>query len=345
MSKYTAQELGSYVRTGFLEESIRAWHMAGIPAEELIASGRAFNGPVPRDVAESLLLWEPVTFEPVTLIAPDGNAYRLPDRLSKVVANPVSGNVVNIAGSGFNQNLHLVFAEVIEAATDAEIDIASVVMLGDGAHMGMSFRVRDSITLGGNFGGAVPYIGFNSSLTGAIATQVDTGTILRVCDNTMSAAAATAQNALKVKRTRNSSGRITASGLREALDIAFAETSTLCDELERLAQIEVNRDRLMAVLDIWCPVPDEIGRARTMRENKRAEFCRLFDGDKRNPFGSTVAGLVQTHNTWQHWAQGADDANRLERKAARTITGQVADADAEFARIIAEEFDLVAVPA
>lgn len=344
MSQYTMQELADFVRTGFANEGVKAWHMANIPVDELIRTGRAFPGPIPVDVAAQIVLWEPVTFTQTVLIAPDGQGFNVPDRLSQVVGNPLSGNVVHIAGSGYNGSLHLEFDAALNAATDAGLDIAAVVCLGDGAHMGMTFRTRDGVTLGGNFGGAIPYVCFGSSLTGALASSVYTGTVMGVCDNTIKLGQMTAERTFSVKRTRNSSGRVTASALREALDIAFAETSALCAEFERLAEIPAPRESVTKVLDAWCPVPVEDGRTKTMRETKRAEFLRIFHTDRRNVFGESVAGLIQSHNTWQHWEQGAEDANRLARKAERTMTGQVDKADAEFAAIVAGIFDLESVP-
>lgn len=345
MSQYNMQELADFVRWGFADEGISAWHAGGIPIDELIRIGRAFAGPVPTDVAAKILLWEPITFEPVMLMGPDGTNYRLPDRLSKVVANPLSGNVVNIAGSGYNGSLHMEFEAALNAASDAGLDIASVVCLGDGAHMGMSFRARDGVTLGGDFGGATPLVGFNSSLTGAIATQLDTGTVLRVCDNTMRLAAATSVKSFTVKRTRFSAGRVTPGALREALAIGFADTDAFCVEMARLAEIPAPRDKVTIVLDGWAPVPEEDGRTKTMRETKRAEFLRIFHTDRRNVFGESVAGLLQAHNTYQHWTMGAEDTNRLARKAERTMTGAVDKLDAEFAGIVAGVFDLAPVPA
>lgn len=343
MSIYTQRELNDFVVTGFAEDNIIAWHQYGIPVDELIRLGRAYNGPVPHEVAERLLLWEPVIIEPVAIMGADGLSYTLPDRLSQFVANPLTQRIVNVAGAGYNPNLHLQMEEALQAATDANVDIASVVCLGDGAHMGMSFRAREGVVLGGDFGGLTPYVGFNSSLTGAIATQLDTGTIERVCDNTMRAAAHAAVNTLKIKRTRFSDKRITAASVREALDIAFAETEALCEELTRLAQIEVNSDQFVHVIDTWCPIPAEPGRAKTMRENKQAEFAGIYFDTDRQPFGETVAGLVQAHNTWQHWSQGAEDMNRLVRKAQRTMTGQVDAADAEFMAIVSNEFPEMAL--
>jgi hypothetical protein len=343
MSIYSQKALDTGVVTGFAEDKIKAWHQSGIDADELIRLGRAFNGPVPVEVAERMLAWVPGVVDLPAITDMHGNVYTLPDRLSRFVVNPNTNSVINVAGSGYNTNLHIVMKEAIEAATDANVDIASVVMLGDGAHMGMSFRARDGVTLGGDWGGATPLIGFNSSLTGAITTQLDTSTVLRVCDNTMAAAAWAAKKALKVKRTRNSNGRVTAVQVREALEISFEQTTALVEELERMANMTVRPWQVEAVLDLWKPVPEEDGRGRTIAVNQHATYKHLFYTDKRNVFGETVAGMWQAHNTWQHWeqtARGIDDSitGRLDRMATRTVTGDVKDADAKFMSIIAEEF-------
>lgn len=348
MSIYSQTQLDNGVVTGFLDEKIKAWHQGGIDSQELIRLGRAFNGPVPADVAERLVAWEPTVIELPAVTGVDGKLYTLPDRLSQFIANPNSMRIVNIAGAGYNSNLHITMKQAIEAAMSAEADIASVVCLGDGAHMGMSFRARDGVVIGGDWGGATPLVGFNSSLTGAIATQVDTGTTLRVCDNTMAWAATSAKKALKVKRTKNSASRITPQAIREALDIAYAETVELCEELERLANVPVTDNQVSVILNEWKPVPFEPGRAQTIATNQHGDFLRLFNGDPRNVFGQSVAGLWQTHNTWQHWDQTmrgfTDDHGhvaataRLDRMAMRTATSQVQQLDQEFMAIVAAEY-------
>ena len=346
MGIYTQTEYDNGVITGFADEKIKAWHQAGIDINQLKALGRAFDGPVPADVAERLIGWEPVVVTPKVILdlKDDGNyaTYNLPDRLSKFIVNPNTGNVVNVVGDGYVSDLHITLKNAIQAAMDAEADIASVVCLGDGAHLGMSFRARDSITLGGNFGGAQPYVGLGSSLTGALATTAHTGTTLIVCDNTAQAAEHGATKLVRVKRTRFSAAKITASTIREGLEIAFAETQDLCDELERLANIPLNTDGLMTVLTTWRPIPEEAGRSQTMAKQNHLDLLGELSG-ARNPFGSTVAGLVQAHNTWAHWQQtsrgfGDSPTARLDRMAIRSATGKVRTDDEEFFAIVAEAF-------
>ena len=343
MGIYTQLQYDNGVITGFADEKIKAWHQAGIDMNELVRLGRAFNGPIPAEVAEQMIGWEPVVLQMFAIIDPAGEQdYILPDRYSKFIANPNTGTIVNIVGSGYNAQLHNVMRGAIEAAMDAECDIASVVCLGDGAHMGMSFRARDGVTIGGDWGGAMPLVGFNSSLTSAIATQMDTGTVLRVCDNTMTTAAFLARLKIKIKRTRFSNDKITASNVREALDISFAVTEELCDELERMACVSVTDAQFHAVLEAWKPVPDEPGRGQTIAQNVHQDMWWHFKQDERNVFGDSLAGMLQAHNTWAHWTQGMRGTNaigataRLDRQAARTATGAVSKDDAEFLAIVAQ---------
>ena len=344
MGIYTQQQYDSGVVTGFADEKIKAWHQAGISLDELVRLGRAFDGPVPPEVAHTMIGWEPVTLTMFNVTDPATDQdYILPDRYSRFIANPNTGQVINIASSGYNANLHNVMRGAIEAAMDAEADIASVVCLGDGAHMGMSFRARDGVIIGGDWGGAVPLVGFNSSLTGAIATSLDTGTTLRVCDNTMLLAAMQAVKTIKVKRTRYSNDRITASQVREALDISFVVTAELCNELERMANIPVSDAQFNTILEAWKPVPDEPGRGQTIAQNVHQDMMWHFHSDPRNVFGESLAGLLQAHNTWAHWTQGmrgnADSPTaRLDRMATRTATGGVGADDAEVLAIVQQCF-------
>lgn len=345
MSKYEQSELNSGVITGFADDNIKAWHQAGIDLNDLIVMGRAYHQGIPADVAERLIGWAPIVVTPEYITNVIGDTtddiavgmYELPQHLSKFIINPYTMRVVNIVGDGYNPTLHIEMQNAIQAAMDAECDIASVVCLGDGAHMGMSFRARDGVEIGGEFGGAIPLVGFNSSLTGAIASQIDTGTVLRVCDNTMAAAGMSALKKIRRRRTRNSGVTLTASLIREQLDIAFAETETLANELERLANIDITFDQVQMILDTWKPIPDEEGRGKTIAENTRKAFITELHGG-RNPFGITVGGMVQAHNTWAHWSQtmrgDGSGVARLERKAVRTMLGDVASDDAKFMDIM-----------
>lgn len=348
MSIYSQQQLNDGVVTGFLNDKIVAWHQAGIDANELRRLGRAFDGPVPAEVAERLCGWEPVIIRPGHIAGPGAHdleplrTFELPDRWSQFVAHPHTGRVVNVAGKDYRADLHIVMRSAIEAALDAGALIASAVCLGDGDHIGMSFRAADGVVIGGEWGGATPLVGFNSSLTSRLATQIDTGTTLRVCDNTMAIAASTARRSLRIKRTRFAANRVTPAAIREALDIAFEDTVELVAELERLANIEVTAAQTAKVLDLWKPTSTDPADTRATLKRANAvkahgEFMSLLNGS-RNPFGHTAAGLVQAFNTYQHWtapAKGlASAADRLGRQAVRTARSEVAEADAEFARIL-----------
>lgn len=345
MGIYDKDEYNEGVVTGFVDDIGLAWHQYGISVDEAVAAGRAFHAEVPAEVAERILGWKPVILGGddgrglIMLADDDGNSYTLPDRLSQVVCNPNTGRVVNIAGKGYNPDLHITMREAIQAATDAEAQIASVVCLGDGAHMGMTFRANDNLVLGGDWGGAVPYVGFGSSLTGALASQIDTGTIVRVCDNTCQAAEAGAKKKLRVKRTRFSNQRITASVIREALEISFADTGLYVAQMEAMAQVTATDGQVAQVLELWRPMPEDDGRSKTMVQNSHAALLGELHGP-RNPFGVTAAGLLQAHNTWAHWQQttrGAGD--RLERKAVRTMEGHVQVDDAKFMAVLGEVWD------
>lgn len=347
MSIYTQSELNSGVVTGFLSEKIRAWHQAGVPVEELRATGRAFDGPVPPEVAERIVGWKPLTFKPGKLtlehITDDGNVefvdIELPDRLGQFVVNPNSRRLVNVAGDGYEADLHRVMAEAIELATDAGVEIASVVCLGDGAHMALTFRTTEGVILKDKMsGGVVPYIGYTTSLASFLSTQLQTGTVLPVCDNTIASSQSFAVAKLKVKRTRFSAEKLTAQRLRDALDISFTVTEAWVEAMEQLANLEVTDAQVSKVLNAWKPVPTDESKVRsiTMAKKAHAEFRKELWG-ARNPFGQTVAGLLQSHNSYSHWlTPGAGKgAALLERQAQRTITGKVAQDDAAFAELLA----------
>lgn len=353
MSIYQQIELNDGVVTGFLDEKIKAWHQGGIDSAELVRLGRAFNGPVPADVAARLVAWEPIIVELPGITDINGEFYTLPNRLSQFVANPNSMEIVNVAGSGYDARLHITFQELIQAVLDNNGLIASAGCLGDGAHMFVSFRAGDGQTIGGEWGGAVPLVNLTASLTGALKNTLHTSSTLIVCDNTANHSVRTATNSIGVKRTKNAASKLNVTSIREALDVAFADTLELVAEFERMANMPADEGMLSIVLNMWKPIPNDKGRAQTIAKNQHADFMRLFNTDPRNVFGKSVAGLLQTHNTWAHWEQGmrgfADVKGivpvtaRLDRMAMRTGAGDVEREDAKFMQIIASEYPELAL--
>lgn len=351
MSEYSMTVLNESVAVG-LDKA--AWHFRGIDLAALRASGNFYSGPVPLERALELVGWEPevISLPDImneltslrSMLAPGDDAptaYEVPDRMSKVIGRRLPTGVVRIinnVGGGYAENLHNVLREAVYAAMDAECDVASAVCLNDGDYLGLSLIARDAVTLGGDFGTLQPYVSINSSLTSKIGTGASTGTTRFECDNTMQAGWSGARRRLNVKRTRNAATKITPQLIRESLEIAFAETTALAADLERLGNISVSDAQLAAVLDAWRPLDAEEGRGRTMSENTRNAFEKLLTYDPRVNVGQNAAGLWQAHNTWQHWeqtAKGGNAQNRIGRQMQRTAEGEVSALDAEFMALVA----------
>lgn len=338
MSAYTLEQLHEGTVQGFHSIFGNAWHRAGADIDAAKAAGQVFDGPVPPEVAHRIVGWTPVAFKLESLVDPDTMIpYDVPDRFRTVVCNPNSGNVINVAGDGYAVNLHNVMADAIQAALDAECDIAGAICLGDGAHLNISFKPRDTVRLGGFADGVIALVGYNSSLTGAISTSAQSSAKLAVCDNTMKSQRASAIRAVDIKRTRNSESRITASEIRTVLEIAFHDAECLVEDLERLAQIELSTDEFRRTMDLWRPLPDEDGRGKTLAEKDRATLARLYLNDARNVFGQNAAGLWQAYNTFQHWSTNKmTDRDRIQRQAQRVATGEAAVKDTQFLSVLAK---------
>jgi hypothetical protein len=336
MSRFKLEELHTQTIQGFNSIFGPAWHRNALDIEAAKAAGQVYEGAIPPEVAHRLVSWTPVSFKIETLVDPvTMETYTVDDKYRTVVCNPNTHEVLNIAGDGYAVNLHNVMREAIEAAMDAECDIAGAICLGGGRFLNLSFKPREAVTVGGFQDGAIALVAFNSSLTSEVSTSMQTSSVLAVCDNTMVSQRMRAVNALNLKRTRNSESKITPSVVREALDLSFAETQALTDELEALANIEVTDEQFRSILDLWAPLPEEEGRGRTMKINARGELSMCMHRDTRQVFGQTVAGLWQAHNTYQHWVMGSrGDADRFQRQAFRSAKGEVSDLDMKFMDIV-----------
>jgi hypothetical protein len=339
MSKYTISQLHEGTRIS----GRPAWHYSQADLAQLEAKGFYFpNGPVPQDVAMDLVGWQPVAFTLPCVVDPTTmEAYAMPDHLSKVIARPGKG-VINVTGDGYNENLHNVMRENLEVAVSGGYTIEAAVCLGDGDFLGVTLIPSDDVTLAGQPGSLRTRLAMVSSLTGKIATGLVQTTTRGECDNTIQMQLAGAARSLMVKRTRNSSAKVSVGAIREAFEIGFAETAALAAELERLGNIAISDDDMRKVLDLWMPLTredgtDKEGASLTKSMDTRGSLVNLFASDPRKIDGKNAASLLNAHNTWQHWTQvskGAQD--RFARQMERTATGNVGKLDADFMALVAQ---------
>lgn len=338
MSKYSISELHEGTRIS----GRPAWHYSSADLAQLQARGFYFpDGPVPYDVAVELIGWQPVAFDLPSVVDPATmEVYAMPRRLGKVIARPGRG-VVNLVGDGYNQDLHNVMRENLETALSGGYTIEAAVCLGDGDFLGCTLIPTDDVSVKGVYGTLSTRLAMVSSLTGKISTGLLSTSTRGECDNTMQAQVHGADKRMMVRRTRNSSAQVSVGAIREAFDIAFRQTEELAAELERLGNIELTEDQVTDVLDVWMPLVDKDGndkegRGLTLATDTRGSLTNLFVSDPRRIVGSNVAGLLNAHNTWQHWNQTSKGSqDRFARQMERTAGGAVANLDAEFLAIVA----------
>lgn len=339
MSKYTISQLHEGTRIS----GRPAWHYSQADLAQLEAQGYYFpNGPVPERVARELVCWEPTVWAQDVLVNPNTmESYALPDRLRTIVARPGHG-IINIAGDGYNANLHNVMIDNLEAAMAGGYTIEAAVCLGDGDFLGMTLIPTDDEVIKTNGSTFRTRLAMVSSLTGKIGTGLVETTTRGECDNTIAAQNRNAVTRMFTKRTRNSDAAVTEALIAERFEIAFTATKQVAMEEERMGNIGLSDADVAAIFDLWQPLvnadgTDKDGRGLTLATDTRGTLSSLMLTDPRSVGGQNVASLLNAHNTWQHWNQTAKgQQDRFARQMERTATGQVAALDQQFMALIAQ---------
>ncbi|MFE7422115.1 DUF932 domain-containing protein [Rhodococcus sp. NPDC057529] len=99
--------------------------------------------------------------------------------------------------------------------------------------------------------------------------------------------------------------------------------------LRHLSSTTVTDRQWFEFLDAWHPVPEEVGRARTIATRVREELVEMYRRDVRaSTWRRTAFGVVQAVNTWAHHKQSVKGASRAERNQEGAISGRFDKLDA-----------------
>ncbi|MDH2426464.1 DUF932 domain-containing protein [Sphaerisporangium sp. TRM90804] len=220
---------------------------------------------------------------------------------------------------------------------DADLSIGSAGLLRGGAVAWVSVEVPENIRTpeGVEFR---PHLFGATSFDGSLATIFKRAVTNIVCDNTMAVGMAEAGQQIKIKHSRHS--RLRLAEAREALNIVYQVADDFATQVRRLCDVTVSERQWQAFLDAHVPMPDEVGRSRTLAEGKRDGLTRLWRHDTRvAPWAGTAYGVVQCVNTYTHHEQAVRGAVRAERNMLRAVTGDVDELDQSTLRTLAGILD------
>jgi phage/plasmid-like protein (TIGR03299 family) len=349
MSKETLTWLNNNTLIGQTAERGNAWHYK---ASEQGGESNHYPGFIPLgDVQRRLFGWEavsapifaelPADIDTMTGIDSDGRPVRrvaAPGR--QAIVRSDTADILGIFKDGyqihqFDEWLLHTTAQV----TGERLGITSAGLLKLGAQAWVEFSVPETMhnaAVGFDFR---PNLLAATSHDGSIATTIGRTITATVCDNTMAIARGEmGGNKIKIKHSRYSHLRITEA--REALAILEQTADDFDAAITALASVTVTDRQLGKFLDVWAPVPDAKGAARTNAENRREQVRGMLAHDARvSPWAGTAFGVHQAVNTWAHHVQNVRGAERAERNQSMAITGGFdklfAEVDAALAQALA----------
>lgn len=324
MSRYTTRHVHEKTRFGFIDEvKQNIWSLAHYDVYEAISKGLLFPGPIPVDVAEKLLDWEPRA-SAARFDAPADQvtkAIQVTDRSLKDLEFSALAN--GWTEEELAARRTELFRTLIDLAAPVAPDFQAIVgedgiplnypsasygmhdhkavllrsaeaLLGSGAAIAsvgclgggdfMFMSYRVDRAVFSPLGEVYPYVSTGTSHGSKLKSHVSCSSILRQCDNTTMADFNRAEAKGRAYKVKHTSrAKFDLAVAAETLDLAIARTEAWAEGVTILANEAVTEAQRVRFLDVSIPLPEEDGRSRTIALNKRAEFLKILDRDPRVP--------------------------------------------------------------
>lgn len=175
-----------------------------------------------------------------------------------------------------------------------------------------------------------------TSFDGSLATGWKRTHRVTVCDNTFYGALASTGLLYKVKHTKHSSFKL--ADAQAALELVQEAGDEFAAEVDALAAQTVTSRQWDKFLEALAPTQTPVLSKRevSLATTKQDTLRRLWNNDPRvTPWKGTVWGVLQAHNTYQHWEGIVRGKTRPERNALSAIDGSIARADDEALKVLA----------
>lgn len=331
MSAETTQWLNTMTLQGFTDKRGHAWHY-DVSAQD--AEGNHYPGAIPfEDVKRRLFYWVATEGKVSTRVKVAGSWRTVEVADKKSLSHPETGEVFSIVGKGFaphNYGPWLVdnFRTLLDSD---ELNIGSAGLLKSGGQAWVQIELPDTVDGPGGIKHR-PFLTGSAVLDGSRSTSYSTGTVLAVCDNTLSAALACAQ--AKVKYAHRKGVEFKAQDVRDALDILVTQADAFNAGLEDLLSKTVSDTQWERFVEatIGKDRPFEAGRGQTNWDNAHDALTGLYRTDERvAPWTGTAFGAFQAVNTYRHHFAVAKNVagGRPERNMISRLDGTNDKADAK----------------
>lgn len=332
---------------GMVAERGPAWHKRDDlrrNADGTLAEDNHYQGFIPvEDVRRRLFNWNPNTV-PVAYLVPcdvaDADFIRADGTACKVVETQAGR--IGVLRDDNNYDLgvfkdgakHAPYTVTLireaERLTGTTLGVSSAGLLAKGGRAWVEFSLPETLVDPKSGFGYRPNLLKADSMDGSISMTTALTINATVCDNTMTWNLLEAKKSGCLFRRKHTSGFGDLQDERDALGILEAADTEFVSELHALIEREVTEKQVIQVLDIIMPVPEDEGRGRTLALNKRDQWMSVYTSDPMAaPWTGTAFGVVQTHNTYDHWFTPVRGTGRSERNTWRAINGKRAESDRE----------------
>lgn len=337
---------------GMVEERGPAWHKRDDllrNADGTVAEDNHYPRFIPlEDVRRRLFSWQPLTV-PVAylvpcdvadadMIAKDGTPCRVVETQAERVGVLRGDNMydMGVFKDGVKHPPYTVtLVREAERLTGELLGISSAGLLAKGGRAWVEFSLPETLHDAKSGFSYRPNLLKADSMDGTLSMTTARTINATVCDNTLTWNLLEAGKAGTLFKRKHTSGFGDLQDERDALGILERTNDEFLSELHALIEREVSEKQVIQLLDIIMPVPEDDGRGKTLVTNKRDQWMNIYTSDPMAaPWTGTAFGVVQTHNTYDHWFTPVRGTGRSERNTWRAINGKRTEADREIVQAL-----------
>tara|TARA_B100000029_G_scaffold464961_2_gene499276 strand:- start:1066 stop:2046 length:981 start_codon:yes stop_codon:yes gene_type:complete len=294
------------------------WHRIGEVTEGALSSKEA--------IVKAGLDWTVSTRPIATFETPD-----VPARIDNLIPVPdfwatvrdTDDSVLGVVGNRYTpiQNLECFdFLDTVIDDSSAKYETAG--SLYGGKVVWMMINLGKDVVVGEDK--TVPYLLMTNSHDGSTAIKGVTTPIRVVCSNTLQLALKNSKTGFSFRHTNNVHQKIDQA--RKLLDISYKYVDNFQEEVEKMIETHVERDKYFEILDATFPQIEVNEDNTNQLQVQRAEFARqkitqLFEFTEYDEQRYSAWAVINAMSNFEQWFAPIRKYERNEVIAMRTIKG------------------------
>ena len=335
MTRETIEDLNRNTLIGYTDKRGMAWHYRE-------GGSNHFPGAVPADRVLQLFNWtaeeSDITYD---VVLDNGQRGTVVDRERKLYYRSDNGAALGVHGKGHQRHQYIEWLmNNVQILLGGELHIGQAGLLKGGAVAWVSIEMADTLTFSGV--DIRPQLLAATSFDASLKSTNKLVSTIAVCDNTMAMALGEHSPTYAVAHTSKS--KFDEEKARDALGLVEAYGEAFGRKLDELVGSKVTDEQFDRFLQIWIPMPEDKGAARTNATAKQNRYTELWNSDPRvSPWHGTQFGVLQAANTYHHHDTRVlgSVADRGERNMLRAVTANKSDSIETFDANVLQALGLV----